>query len=105
MFGESFFDSVERYQNRRRDDFNKLACEPCMTPANVGDRVLVSAGPAGRGFEWQRLEAVVLEVADTAYRVNFVHRHYDGKPDIDWIHKFIVTDVLGPPKEIEEPTE
>lgn len=105
MFGDNFFDNIERYQERRRNEFNKLACEPCLTPANVGDRVLVSGGPAGRGFEWFRLEAIVLEVADTAYKLHFIGRDYRGKPDIEWIHKFIVTDVISPSKRIEEPTE
>ena len=99
MFGDNFFSDIDKYHEKKRKEFEKLACEPCLTPANVGDRVLVGAGPAGRGFEWQRLEAVVLEVADTAYKLNFVDRAINGKPDIAWIHKFIVTDVLGPNKE------
>lgn len=102
MFDNSFFDGVERYQQKRRDEFHKLACEPCVTPANVGDRVLISAGPAGRGFEWERHEAIVLEVADTAYRLHILRETYDKKPDIAWIHKFIVTDVLGPAQEANQ---
>jgi hypothetical protein len=93
MLNDDYFKSIERYHAKRRSEFEKLACEPCLTEASVGDRVLVSAGAAGRGFEWERLEAVVLEVADTAYKLEFVGRGYT---DIGWIHKFIVTDVLGP---------
>lgn len=96
MFGDDYFSGVERYQNEKRDEFEKLACEPCIKEAKVGDRVLVAGGPSGRGFDWVRLEAVVLELADTAYKLHFVDRLICGKPDIAWIHKFIVTDVLGP---------
>ena len=102
MFDDKSWDSVDNHHAKRRGEFEKLACEPCLTPAKVGDRVLVGAGPAGRGFEWERLEAVVLEVADTAYRLEFVGRGFDGTPDIAWIHKFVVTDVLGKAVKVEE---
>lgn len=96
MFGDNLFDGINRYHEKRRSEFERLACEPCIKAAEVGDRVLVSAGAAGRGFEWERLEAVVIEVADTAYKLEFIGRDLNGKPDTGWIHKFIVTDVLGP---------
>lgn len=96
MFGDDFFESVDRYHAKRRSEFEKLACEPCMKKAIVNDRVLVSAGAAGRGFEWERLEATVIEIADTAYKLRFEGRQVGGKDDIEWVHKFIVTDVLGP---------
>ena len=98
MFGDDFFKSIDDHHKRRKDEFDKLACEPCLKSANVGDRVLVSSGVVGRGFPWQRLECRVLEVADTAYKVDFVTRKTYGtnEPDIDWVHRFAVTDVLDP---------
>lgn len=99
-FGGFDFDAIERARQARRDEFEKLACEPCMKSANEGDRVLVAAGPVGRGFEWMRHEAIVLEVADTAYRVRYTDYKSivnDG-PVEEWVHRFVVTDVLGPPK-------
>jgi hypothetical protein len=99
MFHDEFFDILNKHHQQRRREFEKIACEPCMTPASVGDRVLVSAGPLGRGFEWKRIEGTVIEVADTAYRIEFGRRRYTDEPDIEWVHKFCVTDVLGPAPE------
>jgi len=99
MFGDDdFFKSVDDYHRKREDEFNKLVCEPCLKSANVGDRVLVSSGVVGRGFAWERLECLVMEVADTAYKVNFVTRkcYSTNEPDISWVHRFAVTDVLEP---------
>jgi hypothetical protein len=103
MFDNDFFDEALSYQERRRREFERLACDPCLTEAKVGDRVLVSAGPVSRGFEWERLEAVVMEVADTAYKLLFVGRSKNGKDDIGWIHKFIVTDVLSFQEQLQTP--
>ena len=98
MFDDAFFERMDKAQEKIRMQFEKLASEPCLEPASVGDRVLVAAGPCLRGHEWGRLEAIVLEVADTAYKLHFVGRNFRGEPDIAWIHKWIVTDVLGPQK-------
>ena len=43
-----------------------------------------------------RIDAGVLEVADTAYKLRFAERQIGGNDDIGWVHKFIITDVLGP---------
>lgn len=96
MFGDDFWERIYRAHAQRRAEFEKLAMDQPAKSAEVGDRVLVSAGPAGRGFEWERLEAVVLEVADTAYKVRFTNRKtIHGDPDEDWVHRFAVTDVLA----------
>lgn len=97
IFGDDFFDSVDRHHAQRRAEFEKLACEPCVKEAKVGDRVLCAAGPLGMGFEWERHEATVIEVADTAYKVRFAHRKEYGT-DMQqevWAHKFVITDVLN----------
>ena len=90
MFGDE-------YHKRRADAFNKLASDPCLKSAGVGDRVLVSAGVVGRGMDWARLECVVLEVADTAYKVEFLtYKAFESKDnEVDWVHRFAVTDVLA----------
>ena len=97
MPGDFFdFDAIDRHHKKRRDEFEKLAMDPPAKSAEVGDRVLIAAGPVGRGFEWERLEAVVLEVADTAYQVRFTKRKtIYGESDEDWVHRFCVTDVLA----------
>lgn len=91
---DDFFDGVERRWNQRKDEFKKLACEPCLDEVFVGSRVLLSAGVLGRGFEWERKEATVLEVASTAYFVRFAEMNHNGEPDEQWVHRFAVTDVL-----------
>lgn len=94
LFGWS--DRIDRVHDKRRQEFEKLACEPCLKSASVGDRVLVAAGPNGRGFEWERLEAVVIEVADTAYHVRYTRKETYPELQEAWVHRFTVTDVLGP---------
>ena len=97
MFGDDFFKSIDAHHKKRADAFEKLATDPCAKSAEVGDRVLVSAGVVGRGVDWARLECVVREVADTAYKVEFLTYKKFGTNanDVDWVHRFAVTDVLG----------
>lgn len=93
-----FWKGIDASHKKQRDEFHKLCCEPCLTEAKVGDRVLVSGGPIGFGFEWTRFEVIVLEVADTAYHLEFVTETHPitKEKKRKWVHRFAVTDVLGP---------
>jgi hypothetical protein len=99
IFGDigGMFRRMDDRHDKLRGEFERLACEPCTKPVGVGDRVLVHAGLCLRGHDWIRLEAEVLAVADTSYKVNFVERTrvVTGEPDIEWIHRFLVTDVIS----------
>lgn len=90
-----FFSGIDEHHARRRAEFEKLAMDPPSRSAVVGDRVLASAGVIGHGFDWERLEGVVIEVADTAYRVRFLETSIADSFE-KWVHRFAVTDVLGP---------
>ena len=93
-----FFGGVDDYHKKRRAEFEKLAAHPPAQSAEVGSRVLVSAGVLGMGFEWERLEGVVLEVADTAYNVRLKDKYHDDRTKDMWVHRFAVTDVLATAK-------
>lgn len=99
MFDDDFFSRIDDHHAQRRAEFDKLAADPPARSAEVGDRVLLACGAIGRGFEWERVEGIVQEVADTAYRVKF-KKDYDKDYHDLWVHRFIVTDVLGPPTTI-----
>lgn len=92
-FDEAIRRADQDYE-RRRQLFEKLSLDPPRA-ADVGERVLVAASLVGRGYEWARLEAEVLEVADTAYRVRYTTYKLAGKPVEEWVHRLVVTDVIG----------
>ena len=94
---DEMFERIDEYHNKREQEFEKLAIDPPARTAEVGDRVLVSAGVLGMGFEWERLEATVIEVADTAYHIRFKDKKEYGtyySKEV-WAHRFAITDVLG----------
>ena len=91
------FERIDEYHDKRKRQFEKLAADPPMASAEVGNRALVSAGVVGMGFEWERHEVVILEVADTAYRVRFKDEKEFQSDELKemWVHRFAVTDVLS----------
>jgi len=91
------FDSIRKAHEHNRQEWQRCASDPPMRSAEVGDRVLVNALLVNRGFEWIRLEGKVVEVADTAYRVEYADEKHclTGGTLTEWVHRFAVTDVLG----------
>lgn len=97
MFGDDFDAYLERLdQNSQKkiDEFNKLALDPCTLPYKVGDRVVIAGGPIGKGFPWIRLEATVIEKGQISTKVRFTNLTRFGKVDEEWIHPALITDVL-----------
>ncbi len=90
------FQSADDYHEQRRRAFEKLATDPPCEEVVVGSRVLLSAFVLGMGLDGIVLEAKVLEVADTAYYVQFKDRLEFGTKKLqeEWIHRVAVTDVL-----------
>ena len=90
------FDDIRREHDRKRAEFERLCFDPCMMTPEVGDRVVVAAGPLGMGFDWVRLEATVIEAGQLSYKVRFTDRTHPitGEPITQWIHPAIITDVL-----------
>lgn len=88
------FDGIHKAHEQKKAEFDKLVADQSMILPNVGDRVVVAAGPLSRGFEWIRLEAVVLEVGQSSYKVRFTKDRFDGTPDEEWVHPALITDVI-----------
>jgi hypothetical protein len=91
------WDALDRRHEKMNQEFMRLCCEPCGRVPAAGDRVLVAGGLIGKGHMWARLEATVVEVADTACKVRFLDRisvQY-GVEDT-WVHNALITDVMGP---------
>ncbi len=95
-FDEMFRD-IYKYRDKLDSEFARLAAEPCSKVPQVGDRVLIAAGLVGKGHLWIRLEAVVLECADTAYYVKYkkYKLYRDTDTHEEWVHQAVITDVLG----------
>lgn len=88
---------LDREHETREAEFMRLLAD---SPKRVlvGDRVVVAAGLTGRGYNWVRVEAEVLEVGDVSVKVRFLGREaLVGKPDEDWIHSALITDILRRP--------
>jgi hypothetical protein len=98
MFDSLFehFNHMDEYHAKVDGEFMRIAAEPCMETAKVGDRVLVAGGLIGRGHLWVRIECEVVAVADTAIKVKSIGDIHKWS---QWVHNTIVTDVLGPPAE------
>jgi hypothetical protein len=94
MFDDEFFKRMDERHRQQDEMFLRLCAEPCMDVAEVGDIVLIAGGLLGKGFLWVRLEATVLAVADTAYKVEFDKPFYDGTKDVQWVHRTLVTDIV-----------
>jgi hypothetical protein len=93
----SYFDWLEginREHREKDEEFQRLLCEPSSMTPEVGDTVIVAAGLLCRGFNWIRLEAEVLALGETSVKVRFVGREFNGKPDEEWIHPALITDVI-----------
>jgi hypothetical protein len=93
------FDAMRQFEKdreRRQAMFNRLLADPCMKIPEINDRVLVAAGLLGMGFDWSRLEALVIAVADASIKVRFDKDHYFRE---QWIHPALIVDVLGPTSE------
>lgn len=97
---EDFFEmhrDIHKAHERNRAEWHRCAADPPMRSAEIGDHVLVNALLVNRGFEWIRLEGKVVEVADTAYAVEYIKQRHPvtGETITEWVHRFAVTDVLG----------
>lgn len=89
---------AEDYADRMRDEFCKLAIEPCTAIPKVGDRVLVAAGLLGMGHLWVREECEVLACGDTSYKVRFLNYKPVFEPvgsKTEWVHQALITDAVG----------
>lgn len=86
--------STNRKHDEMQHEFDRLA-QDAPRPLKVGDRVVTAAGLVGRGHQWIRAGATVLEVGQTSVRVRFDKPGWNNTPDEDWIHQAIVTDVLA----------
>jgi hypothetical protein len=83
------------YKERRKMDqeFERLLVEPCQEIPQVGDRVIVASGFLGMGHLWVRHEALVLEVAQTSYKVRFLdYRGFRDRIVEMWVHPALITD-------------
>lgn len=85
------FERAYNNHDRLRSEFQKLSVDNVKIP-NKGDKVLFAAGLIGHGFEWIRKEAIVIECADTAYKVRFKTILNEYKEE--WIHHALITDIL-----------
>ena len=97
MYDDPFdFREIEESYKKREAEFEKLSTDPPCGEIKEGTRVLVAAGPIGMGFDWIRLEATVIEVADTAYCVQFKDQidYNTRQPKEMWVHRNIITDIL-----------
>ena len=94
MFGdfEKFRDDVNRHHAKLDKELAKLTAEPCMTPFEVGDRVIVAIGLIGYGHTWIRKECKVLEKAATSTKISF--QNIVDKEQIEWVNNILITDVL-----------
>jgi hypothetical protein len=97
LFGEGFWEGIQKAHNRMDDEFRRLCCEPSAKTPTTGCRVLVAAGLLGMGHPWIRLEATVIECGDTSYKVRFTdYRHVLTKElEEKWVHQSLITDVLA----------
>ena len=95
---ESMMNRAERHWNKLYDQMNQLRSDPCMTIPKVGDLVIVAGGPLGMGHAWIRLEAEVLHVASTSYKIRIHDRpkflYPLGYQDM-WIDPVLVLDVIS----------
>ena len=67
MFDE-FFDRIDRVHKQKQDEFEKLRLDQSAAAPQIGDTVVVAAGPLKMGFEWVRYEAVVIALGSSRTR-------------------------------------
>lgn len=90
------FNDMERIWKKREDQFYKLLIDQCAIIPNVGDTVIIAAGLLGLGFDWVRLEAVVLKVGQNSFKIQFqTEKEFrTSKLKEEWIHPALITDVI-----------
>lgn len=95
------WDDINDYHRKLDSEFAKLINEPSARVPQVGDKVLVAVGLLGMGYLWVRLEAEVIETADTSYKVRFTDRKKWGSDELqeEWVHQALITDVVSCPGE------
>ena len=86
------WDGVSHHHDKLDKELAKLTAEPCMTPFEVGDRVIVAIGLIGHGHTWIRKECKVLEKAATSTKISF--KSSLDNEFIEWINNILITDVL-----------
>jgi hypothetical protein len=105
-YDREFRDSMRRDHeaaDETKRHFQQLLIDPCMIIPEVGDTVVVAAGPLGMGFDWVRHEAEVLVVGQASYKVRFIdYKSYRGEVVEMWIHPAVVTDVIHGKVEVKQ---
>lgn len=98
MNDDFFFDWSEinrearEHQKHMEEVVNRLRADPCMQIPEVGDTVIVAAGPLGMGHAWTRVEAEVQQVATNSYQVLFRDQYGPCKEASEWIDPVLVVD-------------
>lgn len=96
MFGSDDpfgFKEIREGHRAREREFARLAAEPSQKIPVPGQRIVFAAGLLGHGFDWVRKEAVVREVGEVSYLVEFSNGL--GDTQREWIHAALVTDVIA----------
>jgi hypothetical protein len=92
---EDIFRRADKHKDSLKRQIAKLRADPCMALPEVGDHVLIPAGPLGLGHEWIIHEGEVVEVASTAYERLVMRDDPNRSKDyITWVHQDLITDVL-----------
>jgi len=95
MFGMP--DTTERDRKLRAEFSSLLADDQALgdlKEIKVGHRVLVAAGLLHMGLPWARKEAEVVEVAETAVKLQFLEKRYDDTYEVLWAHRALIVEVL-----------
>lgn len=105
MKNEDFFDKMfDRLDNafKAGDEMSAAFAKLCLGDATrkipkLNDLVIVAAGFVGLGHIWVRLEAEIVEIGESSYKVRFLdytpYRGTKGSHEV-WIHPALITDVL-----------
>lgn len=90
------YEQMERIENRIYDTYERLSMDPPSQVPEVGDKVLICGCLVGKGYPWTRLEAEVLDVADTSYYVKYLgcKNFVTNKVFEEWVCSVAITDVI-----------
>lgn len=93
---DEYFERIDRHHKDLKNEFMKLAADPCSQVPKIGDTVLIAAGLVNKGHLWIRLEAKVLKCANTSYYVEYTdYKYYIQKEPVrEWVHQNVITDVI-----------
>ena len=82
---------------RRQRIQNEYALKIDAKPPDVGTLVILNAEMLGMGHSWVRLEATVLEKAETCCKVRFSDRKNYNTNQLEemWIHPSVITDTVA----------